>query len=529
VLYAPPVLAALPDDPRLRPLPCARAGMLGMLEERPTERAGGEGFAGAADFVGTAKLFERLEDDADHRVASRAYLTARLLDVFVGDWDRHQDQWRWARFDRAGGLREWQPIPRDRDQAFSRFDGVLPTLAGFSHIELVGFEAEYPSLKRLTWTGRGLDARLLADLDRRAWDSVAVAVRSRLTDSVIDAAVRRLPPEYYAKGGPQLARALRARRDRLPEAAKQFYELVARTAEIHASDQREEARVDRLEDGRVRVALTAHDRTTYQRTFDPRDTDEIRLFLHGGDDRLVVRGGDDGPILRVIGGGGDDALADSARGGRQRFYDDRGDNAFVRGPGTKVDTRRYVAPPVDSVTLMGPNDRGSVINPISWLGYSSDLGLFLGGGFVYTRYGFRHVPWKARWMVRGGWAFGAQRGRVEATGESRAFPGRSAIATLHLRASGIEALNFYGFGNETPDTGSTDFYKLRQQQYLVQPGLAFPVGRGEPGRLWLAAVFKHARTEPEPGSFFATTGPYYGGGDFTQVGAEAGFHWDTRD
>ncbi len=529
VLHAPPVLAVLPDDPRLHPLPCARAGMLGMLEERPTERADGEGFAGAADFVGTERLFERLEDDADHRVASRAYLTARLLDVLVGDWDRHQDQWRWARFDRAGGVREWFPIPRDRDQAFSRFDGVLPQLAGYYHIELVGFEDEYASMKRLTWTARGLDARLLADLDRQVWDSVAVAVQSRLADSVIDAAVRRLPPEYYAQGGPALARALRARRDRLPAAAREFYQLVARTAEIHATDQRDDARVQRLENGGVRIALSARGRAYYDRTFDPRDTEEIRLYLHGGDDRLVVGGGDDGPIVRVVGGGGDDTLADSARGGRQRFYDDRGANGFVRGPGTKVNTRRYVAPPVDTVTLMGPPDHGSVINPISWIGYSSDLGAFLGGGFVYRRFGFRYVPWKTRWMARAGWAFGAQRGRAEVTGEFRAFPGSPAIGTLHLRASGIEALNFYGFGNETGASGPDDFFELRQQQYLVQPGVAFPLGRGERGRLWLAAAFKHQRTEPEAGSYFATTGGAYGDGDFTQLGAEGGVRWDTRD
>src|SRR2546425_1710669 len=35
---------------------------------------------------------------------------------------RSPDQWRWARFD-EGGVHVWRPIPRDRDQAFSRLDG----------------------------------------------------------------------------------------------------------------------------------------------------------------------------------------------------------------------------------------------------------------------------------------------------------------------------------------------------------------------------------------------------------------------
>jgi len=537
VLHVDPRLVLPPDDPRLRPLPCARPGRLATIEERPTEGAEGEGFAGAADIISTKRLFERLEADPGERVASRAFLTARLIDAFVGDWDRHHDQWRWARFDREAGRdsgdrggrgdpQYWYPIPRDRDHAFDRLDGALVWLAGFYHPQLVGFDDQYPSVRRLTWSGRGLDARLLADLDRRVWDSLAVTLRARLTDSVIDAAVRRQPPEYYAKGGAGLARALRARRDRLPEVAARFYALVARTAEVHASDQREEARVDRLDGGRVRVALTSQGREYYQRTFEPRETEEIRLYLHGGGDRLVVGGGDDGPIVRVVGGGGDDALADSARGGRQRFYDDRGENRFVRGPGTKIDTRRYAAPPVDSLTLLGPLDRGSLTNPITWLGYSSDLGLFLGGGLVYTGYGFRRVPYKTRWMVRAGWAIGASRGRAEASGEFRGLV-PPAIGTLYLRASGIEALNFYGVGNETGATGPADFYKLRQQQYVVEPGLTFLAGPA--GRFSFAAVFKHARTEPQPGSFIDSTGPYYGDGDLSQIGARAGFTHDTRD
>src|SRR3989454_4864984 len=55
---------------------------------------------------------------------------------------------------------------------------------------------------------------------------------------------------------------------------------------------------------------------------DRRETEEVRLFLHGGDDRLVVRGSDgSGPLVRVIAGGGDDELVDSARAGSTHFYD----------------------------------------------------------------------------------------------------------------------------------------------------------------------------------------------------------------
>jgi hypothetical protein len=256
VLHAEPRLVVVPEDARLAGFACVRAGMLGMIEERPTEPPDNEaGFAGAADLAGTKKLFEHLENDADHRIDSRALLAARLMDVFIGDWDRHQDQWRWARFD-SGAARWWRPIPRDRDQAFARLDGVLVWLAGFYQPQVIGFGDDYPSIWRLTYSGRVVDRRLLVDLDRAAWDSVARELRTRLIDSVIDEAVRVLPPAYYRQNGPTLARALRRRRDHLPEMAGRFYRVLATVVEIHGTDKRDVAEVERQGSGRVAVRVS---------------------------------------------------------------------------------------------------------------------------------------------------------------------------------------------------------------------------------------------------------------------------------
>ncbi len=529
ILHAAPQIALLPDDPRLRGFDCVRPGfMVGMIEERPTEPPDNEvAFAGAVELAATKRLFEHLEHDSRNRVDSRAFLAARLMDVFIGDWDRHHDQWRWARFDSAD-VRWWRPIPRDRDQAFARLDGLLVWLTGFYWPQVIGFGDDYPSIWRLTFTGQVLDRRLLVDLEKPVWDSIARSLQARLTDSVIAAAVRRLPPEYYQKSGAALERALRRRRDHLAQMSDRYYALLAGVVEIHGTDDRDIAEIERLPGGRVSVRLStrAGEAPFYQRTFHRGETEEIRLYLHGGDDRLVVRGVDgSGPLVRVIGGGGDDQLTDSARAGTTRFYDDRGSNRFVMGPGTSVDRRHYDEPPRDTSTLGRPRDWGSRWMPLTWLGYSPDVGLWVGTGVDGTGYEFRRLPYNSHVRVRAGYATTARTYRAELTGEFRGIV-PPVVVSLRMRASGIDVLRFYGFGNETRDTSSSDFYKVKQQQYLVAPALEFRLS--EAASLSVGPVLKVAHTNLEPNKFITVARPY-GVSDLGQVGAAADFRVDTRD
>jgi hypothetical protein len=524
VLQAEPQIFALPDDPRVTSFSCMHAGMLGMIEQRPTEGTDSEpGFAGAADITTTTKLFSLLDQHPDHRADSRAFLVARLLDVLLGDWDRHQLQWRWARFD-EGGVHWWRPIPRDRDQAFSRLDGLLIELAGFYQPQVVGFGDNYPSIYRLTLTGQVLDRRLLADLERPVWDSIAAALRAGITDSVIDAAVHRLPPEYDRQSGPALIRALRRRRDRLPEIAGRYYRLLARVVELHGTDQSDTARIDRLPGGGTGVRLTAQGMTYFHRTFDPRETREIRLYLHGGNDRLFVEGHSGaGPTLRVMGGGGDDLLADSA--GHSKLYDDRGDNQFVRGPGTSVDQRPYQTPAPDTLTLGRPRDWGSRSVPLTTVSYVPDIGLFVGAGLSRTGYGFRRLPYRSKLTIRAGWATAASSFRAEITDSVRGVLG-GAIGTLHLRGSGIDVIRYYGLGNEAVASQPDTFYRVRLEQFRFEPSLSFP--SSGPTRISLGPVFKYAEADRTSGTILGVT-PTYGANSFSQLGAEAGFRYDTRD
>jgi hypothetical protein len=46
------------------------------------------------------------------RVDAREYLRARIIDIFLNDWDRHESSWKWAPMEADG---PWIPVP-DRDK-----------------------------------------------------------------------------------------------------------------------------------------------------------------------------------------------------------------------------------------------------------------------------------------------------------------------------------------------------------------------------------------------------------------------------
>jgi hypothetical protein len=447
--------------------------------------------------------------------------------VMIGDWDRHRDQWRWVRFD-DGLPRKWQPVPLDRDQAFAKYDGLLLGLARQSGAsQLTNFGSGYPGMVGATWNGRELDRRFLVGLELPVWDSVARALAAMLDDSVIAEAVRALPPQHYALVGATLAQWLRQRRDHLPEAARHYYLMLAGEVDVHATDGADVASLTRLPKGMVNLALrVAGDSAPYlERRFDPGETRELRLFLGDGADTAVVRGSGGGITLRVLGGPGADRLVDSARGGPVHFYDDPAGPRRTAGYSTGVDRRPYTPPRGRDSTALPPRDWGTRQQILLWGSAGPDIGLFLGGGFAFSRYGFRKTPFSVRHRVRVGFATGPSAFRLDYHGDFHR-ENSGVVGQLLMRASGIEVIRFHGFGNETSAPGSDEFYRVTQQQYSVAPSLVVPLA----SRLTLTVgpELKYVSTDQRNGRFLATINPY-GTGHFGELGARASLGFDTRD
>lgn len=514
-------LVVIPDDPRLGKYRKEFAGMVGSFYEYPQPASKTRpGFHGASEVINHKQLYARLKKGHADQVDTKAFLRARLLDMLLGDFDRHRKQWRWARLP---GDRRWQPIPEDRDQAFVRYDGAVQVASAVFIPILQCYGPEYPNIEGLTLHGWEQDRWLLTGLTWADWKPIVKDLRKRLDNAVIDRAIKALPPEYVRLDGVRLAHDIRGRRDKLGEAARAFYEHLAGAVDVHGTDEAERVVGTWKPNGHLLLEMRAKTAPAgappvFSRDFDPADTDEIRLYLRGGDDIVKVVGPPGGILLRVIAASGKKLLDDSAAGDTE-LYDQNHSTTVRPGSGTDVDRSHYERPPSEAgfvdVANVPPRDWGDGLLPVPILGVEGDIGLLFGAGLVYTDYGFRKHPWSSRHKVGAAFSTGILLPVVSYSGEFR--PQNSEhLGVLDVRYTGIEIVNFHGQGNETANDRDDDYYQVRNHQVSVAPGFTWNLFERQ-ARVSVMPYVKYSATSG--GGRLVNAQQPYGSGSFGSVGA----------
>jgi len=405
VYHTNPQLVYLPDDPALGVYRDDYANGLYLFEERPMDEFDDlESFGKPDDVIGTDDLIEAIFDDNELYVDQLQVLKSRLFDMWIGDWDRHEDQWRWAEFDEKGKNKSYQVIPRDRDQTFFYNDGFLikygtrqPSLAKFQ-----GFDYKIRDIKGMNYNARHFDRTFLTEPDWNDWESTTRFLQNNLTDSVIVNAINEFPDEIYQHSGEKIIAKLKRRRDDLEQYANEYYEFLSKNVNVVGSEEEEWFNVERLSDNETKVTVwdlkqksERPDRKMYERIFKTDVTDEIRLYGMGDEDRFSISGNvQKGIKLRVIGGYGDDELEDysSVRGLSKKtiVYDNIG--------GIKVSAGKELKSKISNEVGVNAFNRQSFnynfFTPIVYIDITPDDGIFFVGEVNFFTYGFRKNPYK---------------------------------------------------------------------------------------------------------------------------------------
>ena len=311
-------------------------GKLALLEEKYNALASRTpDVAAAANFEGGEAMLKQVYHRPSHYIDQPAFLRARLLDVWLGDWDRHEGQWQWAEFREDGGRVRYLGIPKDRDQVYFRFDdGLIPWLAARRFIapQFQTFRNAYNNIDGLVKQAQFIDQRGLSHMTRADFQRMALDLQRRLPDSVIERAMRCLPPAIYALEGTRLGAALRARRTALPQAAEAYYRSLAHEPTLGGTGGPERYVVRRYADSTT-VQVFSMSRQTptgdslqFQRTYFRRETKNISLDGLGGDDIFEVSTTTSRPMgLLLYGGAGHDQLHLTGSGRRLKDYDEASD------------------------------------------------------------------------------------------------------------------------------------------------------------------------------------------------------------
>lgn len=451
VPHANPQIVFVLNDPALGIYRSEFANTVCIFEERePTS-------VEAAKTYNTTKVLEKLQEDNDNRIDEKAVLNARMLDLLIGDWDRHEDQWRWEK--RVEGKRSvYAPIPRDRDQTYFINAGVLPYIAARKWImpKIQGFDAKIKNVNGFMFNARYFDRFFLHELSEREWIEVIQHLQQTLSDSLIAEAVAQLPDTIYAQCGKQIVHNLIARRNALLKNGLKFYTFLAHTVEVPGSDKDEFFELEYQKGGDIilKVYKIKKDGTKgnvfYERKFNKKTTKEIRLYGRGGEDVFDVLGKGRSPIkVRMIGGSEKDSfiVERQVHSRKNLVVYDRSDKENEFPAHAKATIHKSSDPAIN--TYNGRTFQYNQLLPQASGGYNADDGIWLGAGAQYTKYGFRKEPYAQRHRLLLGHALATDATNVKYFGHFVDVFGKTDVKINFDARAPDNVSNFFGVGNET--------------------------------------------------------------------------------
>ncbi|MCC3156710.1 metallophosphoesterase [Hymenobacter sp. 15J16-1T3B] len=476
ILHTNPELRYIPRDPllgqylaRFQDTPAA------LEEDAKDDQSNVASLNFATNLVGTDRVLERMRQDNDNHIKGKAFVRSRLFDMWIGDWDRHEDQWRWAESKNEDGDRTFTAVPEDRDIAFFKGDGFFPWLARrkWAVRNFQNFGEDYADWKGLNLTALSNDRVFLGEMSRKDWVETAEDMKRRLTDAAIDSALRtRWPEQIYKLHGAEIAAKLKSRRDLLPQLANDYFELLSEKVEVKGSEKQERFVVERLPDNKTRVLVKKVNKegkttkTLWDQTYNGDITKEIRLYGFAGNDSYRVRGSEPTSIrLRIIGGINRDTIVDeSTKGGSflrphsVQVYDADSGNVIVPGK----ETRLRLAPGSEVSEYDYPSRTNKrdyklpYFGPAVFFGYNVDDGVFIGGGGTLRTYGFRREPFATEQTLVANYAPSRQAYNVRYTGVFTDVLGKYDLR-IDSRLYGPQLLyNYFGAGNDTRNVAQAD-------------------------------------------------------------------------
>ncbi|TCC88517.1 hypothetical protein EZ428_17905 [Pedobacter frigiditerrae] len=466
VPHSTPVIGWVVADPNLGEFSSDFANSLCLLELREP--------LGNSD--NTEKMYVKLNNDNDILFDANLYLKAKALDVLIGDWDRHEDQWRWKQLKGKQGT-VYVPIPRDRDQVFFRSDGLIQKLAQSSWLlpMMQGYERDIKDINWFLWEGRELNSRFFANMSEQEWNATIEGFCSEITDQVLERSLMKLPiSNSQLQYG--FLEQLKRRRKALPEMMTKYYHFYHKIIDIEVTNKDEKIEVSDTGNKALYVKVTKAKQGNaiiFDKVFDPGLTKEIRIYTHNGNDSLLINNKTSPVKIRIIGGEGN-KLYQIEQSHRAILLYGKTTNATYKGAAIRKLTKSLA----DDSANVAYVAKDLYKRKFTFLnaGYNPDDGLLLGMSYRIKHPGFRKSPYRDSQTFSFLHSFATSAFKFNYKGQWNKLLGNLDFLIDAEANAPSNTQNFFGFGNQTKFDDSVDgisYYRTRFDRYHFDPSLSY--------------------------------------------------------
>ena len=437
------------------------------------------------DIISTMDMMNNIHKNESIMVDEKEYIKARLFDMLIGDWDRHQDQWRWLEF-KENGKTIYKPLPRDRDQPFSRMSDGFILGAAVKLIPIARLLRKYDSdlkdVKGFNIEPYPLDMAFITKSDKTVWDEQVKLMQTNITDEIIEIAFNNIPKEVNQESLIEIKTLFKNRLKNLQLISDRYFKLINKYAVITATNKDDYIEIKSNEKGEVLVRLLRKKDNTikdeyYNRTYFPEETKEIWIYGLDDKDTFVVTGKSTKIKIRLIGGQNNDAY-EVENGKNISIYDYKTKENDV-SKASKANIKLQDQYNINVYDYKKLKNNTNQLIPI--LGFNPDDGFKLGASNTFTIYGFERNPFSSQHKIQAAYYFATNGYDIKYSGEFANIVGNTNLSIESKFTSPNFSLNFFGYGNETQnfdDDFNLDYNRVKVREISVAPSLIWKAYEG---------------------------------------------------
>ena len=512
-----------------------------MFEEHPSEGHENLALISDAEFTGnilsTFDMMHEVHSNPKKTIDEETFIRARIFDMLIGDWDRHQDQWRWLEY-KENGNTVYKPLPRDRDQAFSKWsDGfLLSTAVAFVPATRLfrQYDDDLKDVKGFNNNPFSLDKTFITNADKSVWDAQAEFIQTHITDEVIDQAFNNAPKEVNQETINDLKTKLKARRENLVLIAERYFKLIHKSAIVIASDKADNIKIEAKEHGEVVVTISPKGKNKdvaeleQSKMFYPDQTKEIWIYGLDDEDTFEVLGKSKKIKVRLIGGQNKDSYKVES-GKNIVIYDYKSKSNDV-SEAKKANIKLQDKYNINVYDYKKPKANKGLLVPV--IGSNPDDGFKVGAGYTYSTYGFERNPFTTQHKFNAAYYFATNGFDVNYQGEFANIFGQNNFKIEANVTSPNFTYNFFGYGNETENNSDDlglDYNRVKVRELSFAPSFVKRMYGG--GILSLGILYESLQVDNTDGRFINNT-PELPKSVFNQnqfAGASGKFEFENSD